>query len=170
MTSSALLSEEEIKCLIKEEFSMKRKPRTLNLFYFFLSIYKLDIKKKSESYKKYLSMKSYYDNKTVYESDIFENMFVVDSALQYISTTKLQKEFGLMPRHYRPWLLRFTKKIVSHIPNKRCARFQWKPEAHKFFFPLVDQVYIPQSFIDRMNGDTIFYGSYDLNAKDKNLE
>ena len=122
MASSALLSEEEIKCLIKEEFSMKRKPRTLNLFYFFLSIYKLDLLKRSDKWyhRKYLSTKSYYDNKTVYESDIFLNMFAVDSALNYISTTKLQKEFGLRTNHYRPWLLRFTKTIVSHIPNKRC--------------------------------------------------
>ncbi len=155
MTSSATyLSEEEIKCLIKEEFSMKRKPQTLNLFYFFLSIYKLDEKKTSKSihHKNYLSMKPYYDTTTVYESDIYENMFVPDSLLNYISTSKLQKEFGLRNNHYKHWFLRFTMKIVSHIPNKRCARFQWKPEAHEFFGPLVSKVFIPQSFFERMNG------------------
>jgi len=168
MTSSAtLLSEEEIKCLIKEEFSMKRTPRTLNLFYFFLSIYKLDLKKTSENiyHKNYLSTKSYYDTTTVYESDMFQNMFVVDSALNYISTTKLKNEFGLRTNHYKPWFLRFTKTIVSHIPNKRCARFQWKPEAHKFFRPLVSKVFIPQSFFERMNGGSLIYGSGHLNAQ-----
>ena len=100
---------------------MKRLPRQLNVFFFFLSVYRLDYYNNQYKYeKKYQIDSNYHDN------------FVSDTyCLSWISKNKL-KEFGLRSKDYLPYFQKFTIKF-SDKTMTRCERFQWKPEAHQFF-------------------------------------
>jgi len=128
MTSSASFSYKDIQLIIKEEFAMKRLPRQLNVFFFFLSSYILSTKD--------IKVKRRYSRGYSIESTIDENFFVSDLSLSWISKGKLQS-FGLHSKDYKSWFERFTR-LHSHKTMTRCERFQWTPEAHRFFERFLD--------------------------------
>ena len=122
MTSS-VFTYKDIQLIVKEEFSMQRLPRQLNVFFFFLSSYILSTKD--------IKVKRKYSKGHSIESTIDENFFVSDLCLSWISKNKL-KEFGVKSKDYLPWFNKFTR-LHSHKTMTRCERFQWTPEAHQFF-------------------------------------
>ena len=126
MTSSATYKDIQLK--IKEEFNMKRLPRQLNVFFFFLSSYKLH-KQNTEVREKYFTSQ-------VIESNYHENFFSSDLSLSFISKGKLQS-MGLRTKDYNHWFDRFTQKFSDKTFN-RCERFQWKSEADNFFEQFLD--------------------------------
>ena len=127
MTSSAF-TYKDIQLIIKEEFAMKRLPRQLNVFFFFLSRYILSTKD--------TEVKRRYSKGQSIESTIDQNFFVSDLCLSWISKNKL-KEFGVKSKDYLPWFNKFTR-LHSHKTMTRCERFQWTPEAHRFFERFLD--------------------------------
>jgi hypothetical protein len=115
------LTYKDIQLKIKEVLNMKRLPRQLNVFFFFLSVYRLDYYNNQYKYeKKYQIDSNYHDN------------FVSDTyCLSWISKGKLQS-LNIKSKDYLPYFQKFTIKF-SDKTMTRCERFQWTPEAHKFF-------------------------------------
>ena len=123
MLPVADITTKDIQLIIKEEFAMKRLPRQLNVFFFFLSSYIL--------WTKDSKVKRRYSKGYLIESSVDQNFFVSDLCLSWISKNKL-KEFGIKSKDYQPWFERFTR-LHAQKTMTRCERFQWKPEAHQFF-------------------------------------
>ncbi len=128
MIPVASYSYKDIQLIIKEEFAMKRLPRQLNVFFFFLSSYILSTKDSK--------VKRRYSRGYSIESSVDQNFFVSDLCLSWISKNKL-KEFGIKSKDYQPWFERFTR-LHSHKTMTRCERFHWTPEAHQFFERFLD--------------------------------
>jgi len=128
MLPVANITTKDIQLKIKEEFAMKRLPRQLNVFFFFLSTYILSTKDNA--------VKRRYSKGHLIESTTDENFFVSDLCLSWISKNKL-KELGVKSKDYLPWFERFTR-LHSVKKMTRCERFQWKPEAHQFFNQFLD--------------------------------
>lgn len=128
MLSAASYSYKDIQLIIKEEFSKKKRPHQLNVFFFFLSSYILSTKD--------LKVRRRYSKGYLVESTTDENFFVSDLCLSWISKNKLKK-LGVGSKDYLPWFERFTR-LHSRKTMTRCERFQWTPEAHRFFERFID--------------------------------
>ena len=105
---------------------MKRLPRQLNVFFFFLSVYRLD----------YYNKKKKYEKRYQIDSNYHENFVAETYCLSWISKNKL-KEFGLHSKDYLPYFQKFTTKFSDKTMTK-CERFRWTPEAHEFFNQFIE--------------------------------
>jgi len=128
MIPVASLTYKDIQLIVREEFAMKRLPRQLNVFFFFLSRYILSTED--------LKVRRRYSKGDLIESTMYENFIASDTCLSWISKNKL-KEFGIKSKDYLPWFKRFTR-LHSHKTMTRCERFHWTPEAHRFFERFID--------------------------------
>lgn len=151
-----LITEKDIKLLLKEELNMKRQPRSLNTFWLFFVVYKLYYMAEEERFLEFLEDKTYYRTEEI-KSNIHEDRTLPAYKLSFVSTSVLKNMFNVRTSNYQPYFRRFTKEFCSYEVGTRCRLFEWTEEGHKFFKPLVEAYFeerlqIPQDFKDAFWG------------------
>ena len=113
MLPVADITTKDIQLKIKEEFAMKRLPRQLNVFFFFLSRYILSTKN--------ISVRRRYSKGYLIESTTDENFFSSDLCLAWISKNKL-KEFGIKVTAVCP------DSVLTGFGGKKIEYVEWSLE------------------------------------------
>lgn len=144
---------------------MQRSPKNLNGFYMFFIVYKLFYMCKEEKFLEFLEGKKYFSTEDIV-SDIYEGRTLPAHKLSFVSTSILQKVFGLHSSVYAPYFKRWTKTFKEYVRNEKCRLFEWTPEAHKFFEPLVE-AYFEGSFELPEDFKSMFYGALNKTNKKK---